>query len=113
MATGRNRYKICQYMDSIHPEIPYRYVRGELFIDYEVVTTVDGVRDPIVFHGFLLKIKPAGTRLRHRDGGWASPQIAADYAQLDELVDRGYIAQFACGESEAEDLVDSYLGGIR
>jgi hypothetical protein len=61
------------------------------------------------YHGLFLELKRDGTRLRKRDGRWASPHIAEQATVLARLQAHGYTAQFACGLDEATQLIDSYL----
>lgn len=64
------------------------------------------------YQGLFLELKRAGTRLKTRDGRWASPHIAEQAAMLADLQDKGYIAQFACGFVETQEIIDSYFQGM-
>ena len=62
-------------------------------------------------HGLFIELKKPGTRLKKRDGSWASEHIAEQYDVLDRLRFRGYEAEFAVGFDEAKRIIDEYLGG--
>lgn len=62
-------------------------------------------------HGLFLELKKYGTRLRKRNGDWASDHIAEQAEVLEKLRERGYAAEFAVGFDEAKRIIDEYLGG--
>lgn len=61
--------------------------------------------------GLFLEFKRPGTRLKKKDGSWASEHIAEQAEVLADLRSKGYVAEFAVGWDEARRLVDTYLGG--
>ena len=63
------------------------------------------------YHGLFIELKKEGTRLKKKNGEWASDHIAEQYDVLDRLRFRGYKAEFAVGWDEAINLIDDYLGG--
>ena len=63
------------------------------------------------YHGLYLEIKKDGTRLKKRNGEWASDHIAEQANMLKLLTIRGYKADFAVGIDEALEIIDEYLGG--
>lgn len=63
-------------------------------------------------NGCFVELKKEGTRLKKRDGSWASPHIEEQAAVLERLAQAGYIAQFATGLDEAVSIIDSYLSGV-
>lgn len=63
------------------------------------------------YHGLFIELKKEGTRLKKKNGEWASEHIAEQYDVLDRLRFRGYKAEFAVGWDEAINLIDDYLGG--
>ena len=65
------------------------------------------------YHGLFIELKKEGTRLKKKNGEWASEHIAEQYDVLDRLRFRGYKAEFAVGFEEAVELIDSYLGGAK
>lgn len=62
-------------------------------------------------HGLFLELKKAGTRLKKKNGDWASSHIAEQADVLEQLRQRGYAAEFAVGFDEAKRIIDNYLGG--
>ena len=60
-------------------------------------------------HGLFLELKKEGTRLKKKDGEWASPHIAEQAEVLRKLRDRGYAAEFVVGFDEAKKVIDDYL----
>lgn len=65
-----------------------------------------------VYQGLFIELKRQGTRLKTRNGKWINRHIEEQAAMLAELQDKGYIAQFACGFSEAQEIIDSYFEGM-
>lgn len=61
--------------------------------------------------GLFLEFKKEGTRLKKRNGEWASEHIAEQAAVLEMLRYRGYVAEFAVGFDEAKRIIDEYLHG--
>lgn len=62
-------------------------------------------------HGLFVELKKEGTRLKKKNGDWASEHIAEQDVVLSELNDKGYKAEFAIGFEQALNLIDNYLGG--
>lgn len=63
------------------------------------------------YHGLFIELKKEGTRLKKKNGEWASNHIREQAEVLDQLREKGYEAQFAVGFEEAINLIDEYLGG--
>lgn len=63
------------------------------------------------FRGLFIELKKDGTRLKKKNGEWASEHIAEQARILHALQDRGYKARFAVGFDEAKKIIDEYLGG--
>ena len=61
-------------------------------------------------HGLFLELKKSGTRLKKKDGNWASEHIAEQAEALKQLRKQGYKAEFAVGFEEAKKIIDEYLG---
>lgn len=61
--------------------------------------------------GLFLELKKEGTRLRKKNGDWATPHIAEQAEVLEKLRDRGYCAEFVVGFEAAKKIIDEYLGG--
>ena len=59
--------------------------------------------------GLFIELKKEGTRLKKRNGEWASEHIAEQARILEMLELRGYVAKFAVGFDEARKLIDEYL----
>lgn len=60
--------------------------------------------------GLFLELKKDGTRLKKKNGEWATEHIAEQALVLHELRRRGYCAEFAVGFDEAKMIIDRYLG---
>lgn len=71
-----------------------------------------GVKNAI-FHGLFLELKKEGTRMRKKNGDWASEHIAEQAEVLLKLRKAGYAAEFAIGFDEAVRIIDKYLGGLK
>lgn len=65
----------------------------------------------ILWQGLFLELKKDGTRLKKKNGDWATDHIAEQAEVLQKLRDRGYCAEFAVGFDEAKRIIDEYLGG--
>jgi len=61
------------------------------------------------WHGLFIELKKEGTRLKKKDGTWATDHIAEQAKMMVELEKRDYLAKFAVGFEEAKDIIDSYL----
>lgn len=69
-----------------------------------------GLRPVARYHGLFLELKKEDTRLKKKNGQWATPHIAEQAEVLDQLRINGYAAEFVCGFDEARMLIDRYLG---
>lgn len=67
--------------------------------------------ETVVRHGLFLELKKEGTRLKKKNGDWATEHIAEQADLLDRLRFRSYEAQFAVGFDEAKKIIDDYLEG--
>lgn len=61
------------------------------------------------YAGLFIELKRSGTRLKKRSGLWATEHIAEQAKVLENLNEKGYLAKFAVGFSEARDIIDNYL----
>ena len=61
------------------------------------------------YAGLFIELKREGTRLKKKNGEWASEHIAEQAHMLSELTARGYKADFAIGFDQAVRLIDDYL----
>ncbi len=61
--------------------------------------------------GLFIELKKDGTRIKKKNGEWASPHIKEQSEVLEKLRAEGYRAEFAVGFEEAISLIDEYLGG--
>jgi hypothetical protein len=61
--------------------------------------------------GLFLELKREGTRLKTRDGRWASDHIAEQAVVLEELNRKGYRAEFAVGFADAAEKITLYMEG--
>lgn len=64
-----------------------------------------------LYSGLALELKVEGTRLRKRNGSWATLHIAEQADVLERLRDNGFVALFACGFDEAIECIESYFAG--
>lgn len=62
--------------------------------------------------GLFLELKKSGTRIKKRNGEWASEHIAEQAVVLNKLRQQGYAAEFAVGFDNATELIDNYLGRV-
>lgn len=64
-----------------------------------------------VLGGLFIELKKEGTRLKKKNGDWATPHIEEQADMLNRLQLCGYRAVFAVGFDEAKRIIDEYLGG--
>ena len=63
-------------------------------------------------HGLFIELKRQGTKIYRKDGRLVSDaHIREQFDMLEQLRQRGYKAEFACGFDEAKEIIDGYLGG--
>ena len=63
------------------------------------------------YAGLFIELKKAGTRIYRKDGRLVSDaHIREQFDMLEQLRQRGYMAEFACGFDEAKKIIDEYLG---
>ena len=60
--------------------------------------------------GLFIELKKSGTRLKKKDGSWASSHLEEQNEMLNKLQAKGYAAYFAIGYDEAKEIIDDYLG---
>lgn len=64
------------------------------------------------YHGAFLELKRDGVKVFRKDGRVvADKHIREQFYMIDELIDKGYFADFAVGFEQAKSLIDEYLGG--
>lgn len=64
------------------------------------------------YGGLYLEIKKDGTRIKKRNGDWASPHIEEQAEVLHELRTAGYVADFSVGFEQTKQMISSYLNGL-
>lgn len=65
----------------------------------------------MIEYGLFLELKKEGTRLKKKNGDWATEHISEQAEVIEKLRQRGYCAEFAVGFEEAKRIIDEYLGG--
>ena len=61
------------------------------------------------YAGLFIELKRDGTRIKKRNGAYASDHIAEQAKLLSLLEKQGYKAVFAVGFNEAKQIIDAYL----
>ena len=131
---------IAQYMQIQYPDVIYRFdlaadlkltagqarkhkmlhpKRGypDLFIAEPIITSYKDENGMIKltqtknYSGLFIELKKDGTRLKKKNGEWASDHIAEQAEMLERLEFRGYRAVFAVGFDEAKKIIDLYFKG--
>jgi hypothetical protein len=117
--------QLARYMQVQHPDVLYRF---DLAADLKL-TVGQAARHkrlhphrgwPDLFipdislrherFGLFLELKREGTRLKKRNGDWASEHIEEQAAIHEQLREQGYAVHFAVGLDEAIGIIDNYLG---
>ena len=63
-------------------------------------------------YGLFIELKKAGTRIYRKDGRLVSDaHIREQFDMLEQLRQRGYMAEFACVFEEAKEIIYEYLCG--
>lgn len=75
------------------------------------ITFTDDIGTNYILCGLYLELKKDGTRLKKKNGEWATNHLAEQAELLEELRLCGYCAEFAVGFDEAKRIIDEYLGG--
>ena len=91
-------------------DVPYFLKVHKEFHDIYYVATRE--TDEYSAYGLFLELKKDGTRLKKKNGEWATKHIAEQADVLEKLRERGYCAEFAVGFDEAKEIIDEYLGGV-
>jgi hypothetical protein len=85
----------------------------DMFIAETVISKIrhdDGSYN--AYSGLFVELKREGTRIFKKDGKLvADEHIREQFDMLEQLRQRGYMAEFACGFDEAKKIIDKYLGG--
>lgn len=61
--------------------------------------------------GLAIELKRPGTRLKKKDGAWASEHLAEQAKVLQKLEKSGYATYFAVGFDQTIEIIKNYLGG--
>lgn len=120
--------QIADYMRYQYPEVIYRFdlaadlklsigqakkhkrLQGRRGYPDLFVAEVRSLEDKY-YHGLFIELKKAGTRIYRKDGRLVSDaHIREQFDMLEQLRQRGYMAEFACGFDEAKEIIDEYLG---
>lgn len=81
-------------------------------IDLSKDSPFDKAAKLVMYSGLFIELKKAGTRIYRKDGCLVSDaHIREQFDMLEQLRQRGYMAEFACGFDEAKEIIDKYLGG--
>ena len=81
-------------------------------IDLSKDSPFDKAAKLVMHAGLFIELKKAGTRIYRKDGRLVSDaHIREQFDMLEQLRQRGYKAEFACGFDEAKKIIDEYLGG--
>lgn len=97
--------KVDEYVDSQDYEPPFFHITspGSYFSSNDIGG------EKTIWAGLYIELKKDGTRLKKKNGEWATEHIAEQAKVLDDLRKRGYCAEFAVGFEEAKKIIDTYL----
>lgn len=91
-----------------------RFVQGGWFQTFKERDNGEDRNQLLYASGALyLELKKDGTRLKKKNGEWATEHIAEQAAVLDQLRHEYNVAEFAVGFDEAISIIRSYLGEPR
>lgn len=67
--------------------------------------------DTYYYNGLFIELKRPGVKIYTKYGELvANKHIREQETVLEQLRQRGYVAEFACGFDEAKKIIDEYLG---
>ena len=90
-----------------HKRLQRRRGYPDLFIAEPKVDLIDMIK----YSGLFLELKRPDVKIYKKNGELvANEHIREQAALLEELRQRGYVAEFACGFDEAKKFIDEYLG---
>lgn len=90
-----------------HKRLQGRRGYPDLFIAEPKVDLIDMIK----YSGLFLELKRPDVKIYKKNGELvANEHIREQAALLNELRNRCYIAEFACGFDEAKKIIDEYLG---
>lgn len=61
------------------------------------------------YFGLFIEVKTEGTRLKKKNGDYASDHIKSQAEVIESLRARGYAAHFAVGFDRAKEIIDAYM----
>jgi hypothetical protein len=115
--------KIARYLQMYYPDAIYRFdLAADLKLTagqaskHKRIHPRRGYPDLFIAepakgcHGLFIELKREGTRLKKKDGTWASAHLEEQNEVLNQLQKKGYAAYFAVGFEEAKQIIDDYLG---
>jgi hypothetical protein len=115
--------KIARYLQMYYPDAIYRFdLAADLKLTagqaskHKRIHPRRGYPDLFIAepakgcHGLFIELKKDGTRLKKKDGTWASAHLEEQNEVLNQLQKKGYAAYFAVGFEEAKQIIDDYLG---
>lgn len=115
--------QIARYLQMQYPDVIFHFDYPDLFIAkpmYKKSVSNEAIAGGIMLNsslissdvfycGLYIELKKDGTRLKKKDGEWASEHIAEQANMLEKLRKGGHMAEFACGFDEAKEIIDKYL----
>lgn len=81
----------------------------DLFVAGPFLFEIDYGRVDSIFCGLFIELKAEGTRLKKKNGDWATSHIAEQAEVLKTLAYFDYAATFAVGFEQAKAVIDAYL----
>ena len=121
--------QVAHYLNTKHPKVIYHFdlsgvhnpsrttrgiyksLNGSGFPDLFIAKPVFAAKTVDTYSGLFLELKADGTRVRKRDGSFASEHLTEQAATLDALERAGFAAKFAVGFDAAVELIDTYMRG--
>lgn len=115
--------QVCDYLKLQHPGAIFRTdfaagMRMPIGMAMRQKSLHSGRAWPDIFiaeprglrHGLFLELKKEGTRVYLKDGSLSADKHIQEQAKmLKELRQRGFVASFAIGFSQAKEQIDTYL----
>lgn len=81
----------------------------DLFVAGSFLYEIDFGHIDTILCGLFLELKADGTRLKKKNGEWASPHISEQAEVLRALAGKGYAATFTVGFEHAKAVIDAYV----
>ena len=121
MSEALEHEQLCSYLRATYPEVIFISDASGLKLPIGQATrwarlkSHRGVPDLIILeprrnsHGLCIELKRTGEKIMKKDGSLKTVHLQEQHDLLTTLRKKGYVANFALGFEEAQQMIDTYL----